>query len=377
MDKPTIRCSELDRVLRCGGSLKLCSLIVDQRGTDWVQGVIGHHEIASKLCSGPLPWPEQIKPGEKFAEPWAIDWCIRRANEFIDYPHRMVEHALAYEFDRYNLSGHIDYLGISTDAKQAALIDWKLGRRPTDPADSNDQVAGYIVLTKRAWPSLDVIRAAIGQPFNNEDAGFPRFSVVEVGGSDLDDLMESMDDRINGALDKGDELSRSVIGCKYCSAFAQCEEIKLLRKRMKTKLTPAMLAEIQSETPDAELADIVLDWRTLKGPMEAIDTVVRGKIKKGGPIVANSGARLSLETKNGQWKAVNKHELFKAVKDVLPEERMANAITFSVGELVEQIAEEKGIPETSSEGLCARDVFDGYMAPHMQQGTQYVLRISQ
>jgi hypothetical protein len=397
----TIRCSSLDRVLECNGSLLLAGLVDDRVGDEGLEGSDLHWLSADRLVRefGATPpddtlGPRPVSPATKFSR-WISDYYVRTITETVPPDWAMeVEAPLAYEFDvpatmitivddwtltlrqkritSFVLSGHIDCVAISPDGKRAIGFDLKTGYDPVDEAEQNWQMLGYIVLLKRAYPTLTEVTFYIVQPRNDEEEGFQRISSVTV--TNLDNATFGLVDKIHLALRNTEELNTGRKQCKWCPAAVQCPAAIAEREAMKLKLTPEALATIKRQPDDATLADWVISAKTLTRPLEDADKIARQRIEANGQIVATDGTVITQKTQRGSYKVTDPMALWTNVADLLPESRRALCAKWSMTAIKDQIAEHLNVPATGKAAVTAETVFDAKLRPYVEQGERKILQ---
>lgn len=389
--KPTLRCSSLDRLLACPGSLTLEAIVAPREGDEGAAGSWLHFLIATRLvaehgAAGQLQKPTEEKPKSLGFSAWIVDWCLRSVAEWLPKDWFLeVEVPMAYEFDRFILSGHLDVLGGSADGRLFKIGDWKTGYDPVDEAECNEQGLGYIVLTKRAYPEAQRIDFTLAQPRNDEDEGFQRISTVTaqnipVEGMTgqvapfLDGLPAVFEQRVNVALDKPMSLATGK-HCRFCSASAQCPAMIQLRKKMKHEMTAAELAAIAATPNDGVLGDWAVDAKTLAGPIKDSTELLHKRLDKVESITAGCGVHVSREIQKGAYTVIDPPRFYAEVcKMIQDPAKRAGVMSFSMTRLKDTIADVLKIPKTGKATSTAESVFDGIYRPHVEQGERRLLR---
>lgn len=225
--KITIRSSELDRVLSCNGSLTLVPLVAKREGDEGNEGSLIHmkvgwrivRELGGTTCS-PFTEGFAYTPGKHITD-WIVNFCFNAVKEATPPDWTLeCEMALAYEWDRFILSGHPDVVALNPDVTEFCIDDFKTGYIPVDIAELNWQLLAYAILLKRAYPTLRRGKLRIIQPRNNEDDGHPRISEATV--EDLDVATAGLEARINAALDNAMEVNSGMSQCRWCPAILIC-----------------------------------------------------------------------------------------------------------------------------------------------------------
>lgn len=384
--KPIIRCSSLDQLFECPGSFSLQQLVKSREGAESHEGSYLHWVIAARLIGELGAWPPEgglpppaVPAGYKAPtrSDWIADFCFDLvAREIIADWSLEVEPPLAFEFGRFILSGHLDALAVAHDGTASAGYDWKTGYHAVDPAASNNQCLGYIVLQKRAYPGLKSARFTVVQPRANEDDGEQRVSTVAVEGSSLDDAVAYLERRVNDALDHLDQLNTGPRQCRWCSAALQCPAIRAETQVMKMKLTPALLAHLKHEPDDAVLADLAVSAKVLAQPFEDAKALLHERLAICGSVTSADGVTITQAEEKGKWKVTNPGPLYANLCATLPSAEVAQVVTPAVTPLRDALARVLNIPKTGKAPVTAASVFAEKFAPHMEQGVKRVLKFN-
>lgn len=324
MSKPVIRCSSLDRVISCNGSLTLTKAspkVPDEDDEVRFQGNMGHFLIANTLIKeqGAVGELEPPEVPEDYIFPDRISWvpdnCVNVALDQIPGDYAMVvEQGFAWEFDRFILSGHIDVCGISAEATDVVAGDWKLGNKPQDPAHANWQFLGYLVLLYQAFPSLKRGTFFMYQPLATLGDYDDRLSEVTV--EDFPEMAKYLESEINKALDNPMELNTGVKQCQYCPALLAarpCPAAKQeLDKFMKYQLTDEQVTFAGVEMTDGELGDLYQSSRILYPSMtEALKKRIDRRLEHVGSIVSDNGKTITGSQKGGRWDVASSTDLIE------------------------------------------------------------------
>lgn len=374
----------MDRVLTCNGSITLVPLVAPRNGDEGHEGTMLHWMIADRLIcefgatppEGGLP-PPDVPNGYRLPafSLWIVDWAIRHVQETIPADWSlMVEVAVAYEYDGWNSSGHIDVMGISPDGTESRGIDWKTGRDPVDAAECNEQVLTYICLKKRAWPTLRSCSFQIAQPRADEDSGFERVSTVVLEGERLEVACATLDTRVRAAIANSDELNSGRKQCRWCPVKSQCPAVLADRELMKMKLTKDAVAAIKRQPDDAMLGDWVITMRTLKAAGEDAETLLHERLDAAGSVVAGSGTIITRKIQRGSYSVPDPKKFFAAFQTILPsEESLIAAYDPSMTRAKDEIARVMDVPKTGKAAVTAESVFDAHLRPHVEQGERRIL----
>lgn len=375
----TVRCSELDRVLLCNGSITLAPLVNDRQGDESFEGValhwLAHERIQKELgATGEIGPKPPIPASVKFSI-WIADFYFRTVRDIVPANWSLeCECALAYELNGFSLSGHIDDIAISPDATEAIGFDLKTGYAPVDIAECNEQILGYLILLVIAYPTLRKATFYIVQPRNDEDEGFPRISDVTVEGDTLAALRASLECRMNKAIANRLEVNTGVKQCAWCSAATQCPAAIAERELMKVQLTPEMLANIKREPDDATLAEWVIAKKVLSRPLEDATELVKERIRQAGYVQTREGGTIRMKTQGGHYSFPDRAAFYHATRAIIPDDdKYAQTVKPSVTATKDMIAEVLNIPKTSKNGQSAQSVFDGQLGHLCEQGKKEVL----
>jgi hypothetical protein len=370
----TLRCSSLDRVLSCNGSLTLVPLLPPRPDSaESREGVaihwLAHSRIKEELGAegdiGPQP---DLKPAA-FSK-WIADYYVDTVRSVVPSDWSLdCEVDLSATFPRFRLTGHPDDIALSPDLTAAIGLDLKAGYIPVDAAECNWQVMGYGVLLKRAYPTLRRLKYFIVQPRNDEDEGYQRVSFVEVAPTedDPDPLarwVTTLEAAVCCALDNAMETDSSYSACRWCPVpILKCPSLLAEFYQMKQKLTPEFLEAVRKAPDDATLADIVIAARLLAKPIEDAEEMLKERMRKG-PVVSGSGKTCRIKVSGGRPKVVNPLGYYQNLKIALPsEEAQAKCMSFKKAEAIEQIAVLRGIPKTSKDGESATAVYSAVLEP--------------
>lgn len=385
--KPSIRCSQLDQLFECPGSWTIQQIVGSLDRDASHEGSYLHWAIASRLIGelgatppeGGLPLP-RVPAGYKAPtrSDWIADFCFNFAKQSIPTDWAMeVETPLAYEFDRFILTGHPDLLGVNSDATESEGDDWKTGYNAVDPAESNNQALGYIVLQKRAYPTLRKSRFSMVQPRACEEDGEQRVSTVVVEGEALNDAVEYLNRKVNDALDHIDIINSGPRQCRWCSAAPQCPAIWAELEAMKMYLTPELLATIKREPNDTMLADLVVSARIVDQPVKDAKEMLHERLAQtGGSVTSSSGVTITQSEQAGQYSVTAPVPLYQTLCATLPPHEVAKVVDPSVTRLKDAIARVLNVPKTGKAAVTAESVFAERFRPHMEQGKRRIFKFS-
>ncbi len=383
MPKPVIRCSQLDQLFSCGASRVLSQLVKPRTGTEAHEGILAHwmtamraiRELGATAPDGGLGRAE-VPAGYKLpkASEWLVHFFIGLLKRNIDAANAlMVETPLAYEFDRFILSGHIDATEIDYAATFANGFDWKCVYKAVAPANQNSQGLGYIVLKKLAWPTLQKVAFTFAQPRVPEEDGHDRVSTVEVEGEQLDRCVSHLEQQVNDALDRHDEINSGMTQCAWCPVGIQCPAIQAELENMKIKLSPEMLANIRSQADDGLLGDMIIASRTVGRAVEDAETLLHERLDKVESITAASGVTIRRKETNGHYTVTDPTGMLDAINTLLPRESVAEVLRYSTTRIRDEIAEVMDVPKTGKASITAQTVFDAKLRPYLEQHKKHTL----
>ena len=371
----TIRASSLDRVLECSGSMTLFERVNNREGDEGIEGTalhqMAHARIVTELGAAGDPGTLVACKSLEFSK-WIADYYFRVVSTEAPADWSLeVEVPLAYAWPRFNLSGHIDALALNPDITEAMIFDLKSGYNAADIAEQNWQILGYIVLILRAYPSIKKVTAFIVQPRADEDVGEQRVSsvTVDIEGTTIIDSLES---KINNALDNPMLLTTGIKQCKWCPAAMQCPPMIKIRKLMEHTLTKEELARIGREPNDAVLADWVIAGRVLAQPLLDSAEMAKDRIAKVDHLRSSEGHHITIKIENGAYDVPDRQRFLTAFKTVLPsEESVAKCWKPSMSDIKAEIAEVMNIKKTSKKDpVTAETVFDAHLRPLVTQGVR-------
>ncbi len=371
--KPVFRCSSLDRRLLCHGSGKLEALVDDREGDEGAEGAELHRQIAVRLIAelgaAGEPTDDGDRPKVSPFTQWVVGYCFQevRANAPAGWSLE-VELALAFEFARFILSGHIDACSINPEATEAVAWDYKTGVIPVSEAEENEQVLGYVCLLLLAYPSLRKVTFYIVQPRNDEDEGFQRVSYVTIEGDVLASCVAVLEERLNEALDNPMEIDTGWKQCAWCPVGIQCPGIQAERDFMKLKLTSEMLAKIHRTPDDALLGDFVISARTLTKPIEDATKMLKERINKQKYVDSGSGTRITIQKRPGQYDVPNPVAFYTKLTEMIPDPaKRAKCLKPKMGEIKDTIAEVYNVKKTGQDAETALTIFDANLRPLCEQ----------
>lgn len=383
--KPRVRCSQLPQLLNCHGSRTLLPLVKERTGGEGWEGTLGHWTVATRLIAehgakppgGALPAPA-VHPTYKLPKTseWMIEWFVRQITEDIPATYAMeVESYFEYEFDRFILTGHMDVDAVNADGTDFLGGDEKWGYIPVKPASLNDQLLGYLVLGKCAYPKIDHAKFFLYQPRNSEEDGFQRISWVELDGAGLDACVASLDARVNEALDDPMTVTSGLTACDWCPVGIQCPAVRKELEFMHATLTPESLASIKATADDKLLGDVVISARTISRAIDDAEELLHSRLDAQPEIIAGNGQRITRKIEGGQYKLIDPVGAFSAVSSLIPAARLPHVVKYTSDRLIDEIAQAHNVPKGGKSAITGRSIFDSTVRPHFEQGERRKLII--
>jgi len=202
--KQVIRCSNLERLDLCPGSLEACKDLESKSSEASEAGTRGHDWLAGNkaivLPDGDLELAQRFDEAEQ-----------EMARSFFgeDVPEAEHEVALTVDFGKFILSGHIDRL---RRAMMALLTDWKFGFLPVIESALNPQGMGYSYLVFRCF-GIEDIRVCFRtrhDPGTMESASY--------GFADLIAARKRIVEIVERAMAPNAPRVPSEAACRYCQA---------------------------------------------------------------------------------------------------------------------------------------------------------------
>lgn len=390
------RCSELDRVFSCHGSITAVPLVPRRISTEGDEGSQLHYLIAKKLVDehgaiapeGGLQKPK-LAPGFKLSPfaAWIVDWAVRHILESVPKDWSiLVEQEFAYEYQLPRptvvdgvlvkvivLTGHIDVMAMNPAGDEFLGFDWKTGVVGADSAENNWQAAGYLGLAKLAWPEIKKASFTLAQPRIDEDAGIQRISTTTLDGDGLDQLNATLAEQFNLAIEDRFTTDSGIKQCKYCPVGLRCPSIQAEVQLMKATLTPDLIERLKRTPSDTELAEFVISGRTITGPLEAAEELLHERLDVVGNIPTGR-ITVSRRTQGGHYEINDPVQFMQALRVVLPsDESIYKVVKPSMSRIKDEIAAVQDIPKTSKHGTSAQSVFDGHLRPLCTQHQKKIL----
>lgn len=379
------RSSEMDRVISCPASPTVVALVDMPESEDGIEGSQLHWQIADRAIrelgatppEGGLP-PPDVPKGYRLPQNalWMVDWALRHVRETIPSDWSLlVEVEMEHQFPRWKNKGHADIVGISPDGTEAIGIDWKSGRDPVDPAESNWQIFSYECLLKLTWDSLRKVTFQIGQPRVTEDDDVQRISTSVLEGDRLEAAPEVLNAARCAALDDATRL-RTGKHCNYCVGCS-CPAIIAEQKLMEMTLTPEILAKIKKTPDDAALGDFVIIAKRLDKPMKAAIELLHSRLDQTAIIISGSGATITREIQGGGYEIEKPLEFYQTAKqDLVTDERMARVFKPGMTRLTDELAEAFNVNRGGKGAVTAEGMVAARYKPFVKQQQKRMLRIS-
>lgn len=115
-----------------------------------------------------------------------------------------------------SFSGQADVIYIHGSA--ALIVDYKFGRNPVEPAESNWQLRALSLLTLQNFATVDTVYSTILQPFLSRTTP----TCVSYTRSQLSDLSAAVKSALEAANSPSPAFSPSLHACRYCRALPTC-----------------------------------------------------------------------------------------------------------------------------------------------------------
>lgn len=207
--------SSLHRILECRGSwLEERNLTESSIGSDWRDEGSTLHDLAEQ---------EKLSPDLLDEQRWALKTALSLKQAFYedyDLHGRIIkeQRLWAHKPDLTPLfSGKFDEALVADE--YASIVDYKFGRTPVPPANTNVQMLAYAVLLWLHYPNRSHYAVAIIQPRVEEAK---RFSATAYNAPDLKIAYADMC-RILAEAEQPDQPKHpSYHACEYCKALRVC-----------------------------------------------------------------------------------------------------------------------------------------------------------
>lgn len=353
--RQSFRCSQLPQVLACSGAPTLIARMKPQAEFDPAArniGHWGHYEAATTLMddhgavfTGPSerpPAPDLPKDFEvSDFDRWKVRYYVETINYYTPADYAIeVEAEFAHAFEHFDLTGHGDCFAINAEATEAIGFDFKSGSDYVDEAENNAQVTGYIVLMRKAYPTLKRITYVIVQPANSPDDGHERVSRVCVEGADLDGLELYLERELNKACQEPLELnSDGWKQCRYCPAVLVCPCIKADLDHMKLKLTQELLDTCRDDPGVDQLLEFFLAGRKFGKIFEMAGGILKYRVMNHPNRVIQVGEHKLTIVSRAHARTIHDNQAATAALADLPDALFHRTYKFKPGEIEEVLAE--------------------------------------
>lgn len=336
----TLRCSALPRAFRCAASLHDGELRIDAAGDEAALGT-ATHELLAQAVRGDV------------ASAAALDADLAAVRHGVDrdelgrltyfgvqawhqlresYPEPIVEELLTAEFRSVTLTGHIDVLSVRSDARKAALLDWKTGYKD---ADYLAQLTGYAVLVALNHPTVEAVTATIAwlRPGEIETYAFTRRELFE------------WQDRLLAEVVAWDGATYRPGGhCAGCRRAHDCPARTAMVRAAVADLTGGEMAQRLSsglsDLPGPAAADIYARVQLIERACEAFRDALRERVAVSGPIDTGRGSHLALvETQRSRIDALKG---WHVIDERLNDGELADCITVHKSKLEDAVARKAG-----------------------------------
>jgi len=265
-DKITIRCSELDRLLKCTHYLLLPRI---ERDTTYASAGRVQHQYAKDVLEG------QKREVDSNTQDY-IDY-IKNVNQRFDAPCKVIlEQTFMLNLSaKHNNSNYFYVLQGTPDAiiycwkkKTIEIVDLKSGYQEVTPF--TNQLKGYALLAKRKFPNAQKFILSIAQ--NNE--------VVSFNFDDTEYFLRDFKKKILNILKEGRyKLSKY---CLWCSSKLHCLKMhnqakQLIANPSREELT-THIKLLQNETNINKMLTETKEYLTINKPEYFIKKVRRVKV---------------------------------------------------------------------------------------------------
>lgn len=261
-----LRCSSAPIAFRCGGSVRLGAIPINEASDAADVGTAGHDGLAGLVRTGQVDWdgvPELAKRHDVDERELRVLlslglalWQKVRAS----FPNASAEVSLKYQLGSMTLTGHPDVL--ATDGTIAYIGDWKLGR--LDSA-YREQLLGYCALVLLNFPQLAEVKAGI---LWVRDGDYEPHSMTRAG-------LYHWLQRVENEIVQWDRVWRPGSHCTYCQRSHECSAANSLARR---DMAVIMDKELPGRLEDAETIQQLVRSR----PDDAVEFVemARAGIKR-------------------------------------------------------------------------------------------------
>lgn len=388
--KPVIRCSSLDTIISCPGSLILAHTLgtVRESKEDSWEGSWCHYESARRLVEihGAIPpeggldrpdIPADYLPSS-FAG-WMVDFYVAHCLEDAGSENAIeVECELLHEFEFFWLSGHSDFNAINADCTELWFNDLKTCVNVVDAAGENWQVLGYLVLFLLQWPTIKRAHGRIIQPRMKEEVG-PRvtgITVDENGSVDhegefisdvpLHDLPAFLEGKVMEALSNPYLVRSGFKQCRWCDAWLKCPAIKEEIQTMKeVLLTDDLLTQLKTKDNDQALAEVIVARKLLSSKFNSAAELIKSRLEVVTKIITESGIEMFLIDSQGNRKINDTETAWEILAEALPAEYAYQCIGVNIGEVEGVLAKAFKIPKktTKADKMDAAKKFEALLGP--------------
>ncbi len=235
-------------------------------------------------------------------------------------------------------SGQSDRIDVWQDC--ALVADYKTGRGEVEPAASNMQLRGLAVLTKRRFPTLKKVYAAIIAPM----AG--GVTLAEYDEEALAAATEEVLDLVKAISEEHAPRTPAPSACKYCPARAVCPEVA-------EKALALNDAPIPTTLTTEKLSELLLVAEYVEDYIMALRMEAKNRLTQGVPVkgwyMKDGAKKRAIE---------NPTAAYNILADKMSPEDFAGACSVSVTGLEKAYAKCTGL-----KGKAAKEAFDAELAP--------------
>jgi len=208
-----IRASSLYRYRLCPGSLALEAKCPELPPSEDASAGALQHAVLSGTADMKLLTSEQRA---------AVQWCHADTELLIERTFGEVRPKIFCEIEMDLdgfISGHPDFIAVHKDT--AIVLDRKFGRNEVDPAEINDQIRAYSLMTQETF-GVEYVLGGIQQPHASLDS---RRSLTMYGPKELSEAKIDLKTVHNEAQKPDAPLNPGKEQCRYCRAKAICPAV--------------------------------------------------------------------------------------------------------------------------------------------------------
>lgn len=333
-----LRCSSAPIAFRCGGSVRLGAVPINEASDAADVGTAGHEGLATLVRTGSVDWDgigalaRKHDVDEKELRVLLALGAKLWGQVRESFPHASAEVPLKHQLGSMTLTGHPDVLG--TNGTVAYIGDWKLGR--LDSA-YREQLLGYCALVLLNFPQLTEARAGILWVREQE---YEPHSMTRAG---LYEWLQRVEDEIV----QWDGVWRPGSHCAYCQRSHECGPANALARRDMAILMdqePGQLEDVETiralvrSQPDKAIA-LVKIARGIQKKADRVIAALKDEVVRDGDVVGEE-ERLTLQRSERRHLSVL--QAFPVLQEQLDDAEMAEVIDISLSKAEELVAKKAG-----------------------------------